>query len=248
MNDVFGCTRTVVKSRYALITPDGAVASLVPGWTNARVVVCLSPALGGPRFTQMHITLAVDGIGAGNTGRNQYFFYVIEGSASITMAERLHRLEVGGYAYLPPNTDLQVKSRAAGTKLLVFQKPFVPSAGEARPASLVAHERDVPGQLVPGTVEARRQPLLPDSPAFDMAADLLTFPPGDAPAFVETHVMEHGLLMLRGQGLWRFDQDYHPVKAGDVIWVGAYCPHWFVATGSTPANFISYRDVNRDPM
>jgi glyoxylate utilization-related uncharacterized protein len=33
--------------------------------------------------------------------------------------------------------------------------------------------------------------------------------------FVETHIMEHGLLMLKGQGVYRLDADYYPVRAGE---------------------------------
>ena len=40
----------------------------------------------------------------------------------------------------------------------------------------------------------------------------------------------------------------NPVKAGDVIWMASYCPQWFVAMGKTPASYIYYKDVNRDPM
>ena len=60
--------------------------------------------------------------------------------------------------------------------------------------------------------------------------------------------MEHGLLMLQGQGIYRLDADYHPVQAGDVIWMSAYCPQWFVAMGKTPASYIYYKDVNRAPL
>ena len=75
-----------------------------------------------------------------------------------------------------------------------------------------------------------------------------TYQPGATLPFVETHVMEHGLVMLSGQGVYRLDADYHPVQAGDVIWMAPYCPQWFVAMGKTPASYIYYKDVNRDPM
>jgi len=65
---------------------------------------------------------------------------------------------------------------------------------------------------------------------------------------VETHVMEHGLLMLAGQGIYRLDSDWHPVQAGDVIWMAPYCPQWFVAMGKAPASYIYYKDVNRSPQ
>lgn len=248
MSELFGFTRTVVKSRYALITPDGFVPSVVPGWKNGAVVVNISPAMGGPRFTQLHVTLAADGSGEGNTGANQYFIYVIQGAGRITLPDKQHRLEAGSYVYLPPGTDLQIKSGAADTQLLVFQKPFEPLAKTAKPGAIAGHARNVKSEPFLGNEDARLQVLLPDQPEFDLAVNIFTYQPGATLPFVETHVMEHGLMMLKGQGLYRLDQDYHPVRAGDVIWMASYCPQWFVAMGKTPASYIYYKDVNRDPM
>ena len=120
--------------------------------------------------------------------------------------------------------------------------------GIAKPAALVGHARDVKGQPFLGNEDARLQVLLPDQPAFDMAVNIFTYQPGATLPFVETHIMEHGMLILSGQGIYRLDNDWYPVKAGDVIWLGAYCPQWFVAMGKTPASYIYYKDVNRDPM
>jgi (S)-ureidoglycine aminohydrolase len=53
--------------------------------------------------------------------------------------------------------------------------------------------------------------------------------------------------MLTGQGIYRLDADWHPVQAGDVIWMAPYCPQWFVAMGKVPASYIYYKDVNRAP-
>jgi (S)-ureidoglycine aminohydrolase len=53
--------------------------------------------------------------------------------------------------------------------------------------------------------------------------------------------------MLAGQGVYRLDSDWHPVQAGDVIWMAPYCPQWFVAMGPAPASYIYYKDVNRAP-
>ena len=229
MHDLFGFTRTVVKPRYALITPDGFVNSHLPGWKNAVCVVNISPAMTGPRFTQLHITLEKDGVGEGNTGVNQYVIYVIEGAGTIDLAEKRHRLERGSYIYLPPGKDMVIKNgHAAAMKLLLFQKRHVLLKGVNAPATIVAHERDVKGQPFLGNDDARLQVLLPDHQAFDLAVNIFTYQPGATLPFVET--------------------DYHPVKAGDVIWMAAYCPQWFVAMGKTPASYIYYKDVNRDPM
>ena len=248
MADLFGFTRTVVKSRYALITPDGFVPSHLPGWKNCIVHVNVSPAMLGPRFAQLQVTFGAEGAGEGNTGANQYFIYVIEGAGSLGLAEKRHRLEAGSYVYVPPGKDLQFKSSGPHLKLLIFQKPYEPLTGLAMPMPLVANQKEIKGEPFLGNDDARLQVLLPDKPEFDMAVNIFTYQPGATLPFVETHIMEHGLLMLKGQGVYRLDADYYPVRAGDVIWMGSYCPQWFVAMGKSPASYIYYKDVNRDPM
>jgi (S)-ureidoglycine aminohydrolase len=247
MTELFGTTRNVVKGRYALLTPDTLVPSHLPGWEKALCQVLISPALGA-RFSQVLITLEKEGQCAGNTGANQYFVYVLEGAASILLDSRKHRLEAGGYAYLPSGQDVQIASGAPATRLVVFQKEYQPLRGVAKPAGFASHEREVKGQPRAGNDDGRLQALLPVHPAFDMAVNLLTCPPGAALSAVEAPVMERGLMILRGQGIYRLEADWHPVQAGDVIWTAPYCPQWFVAMGKTPAACIYYQDVNRDPM
>jgi len=55
-------------------------------------------------------------------------------------------------------------------------------------------------------------------------------------------------LMLQGKGIYRLGRDWHPVQAGDVIWIAAYCPQWFTAVGKEPARYLYYKDVGRDPL
>ena len=248
MTNLFGATRNVVTTRYALLTPAGFVASNLPGWDNAATVVMISPAMGAA-FCQYLITLAGDGTGRGNTGRMEYFAYVVEGSAGVTVDEKKHRLEAGSYAYIPPGKDMYFQGAGSGAKLLMFQKKYVPQADKSPgPEPIFAHEREVKGQPFLGNEDARLQALLPDKPAFDMAVNIFTYQPGATLPFVETHVMEHGLFMLKGQGVYRLDADHHPVQAGDAIWMAPYCPQWFVAMGKSPASYIYYKDVNRDPI
>jgi (S)-ureidoglycine aminohydrolase len=247
MPDPSGFTRTVVTLRYALLTPDGFVPSVLPGWKHAVVVVNISPALGA-RFTQLHVTLAAEGTGEGNTGPNQYFIYVIEGSGTITLPDKRHRLEAGSYVYLPPGTDMQIKSAVANLRLVVFQKRYEPLPDTDKPGVIVAHEREVKGQLLPGNGTARAQALLPNNLQFDLAVNILTCQPGAAPPVVETPSVERGVFLLKGQGTYRLDSDRCLVQAGDAIWMAPYCPQWFVATGQTAASHLCYQDVNRDPM
>jgi (S)-ureidoglycine aminohydrolase len=60
--------------------------------------------------------------------------------------------------------------------------------------------------------------------------------------------MEHGLLLLDGQGIYRLGERWYPIQAGDAIWMGPYCPQWFAAIGKNPARYLYYKDVNRDPL
>ena len=228
MTELFGATRNVVKSSYALLTPSGFVTSFLPGWENATCVVLISPAMGA-RFCQFLITLGKEGHGRGNTGKTEYLAYVLEGSASITLDAKRQRLEAGSYVYIPPGKDIHFQGSNA--QLLVFQKQYKPLTGTPAPDVLVGQQNEVKGQPFLGNEDARLQVLLPDTPGFDMAVNIFTYQPGATLPFVETHVMEHGLWMLAGQGVYRLDADYHPVQAGDVIWMAPYCPQWFVAMG-----------------
>ena len=94
---------------------------------------------------------------------------------------------------------------------------------------------------------ARLQTLLPVDPRFDLAMNIFTYRPGATLPFVETHIMEHGLLMLAGQGVYRLEDSYYPVQAGDAIWMAPYCPQWFVAMGDAPASYLYYKDIHRLP-
>lgn len=247
MNTLFGFTRDVVRKRYALRTPSGFVRSCLPGWRNATCIVQISEAMGA-KFCQLLITMQKGGEGRGNTGGLEFLVYVLAGRCVARLGDKRHRLETGSYVYLPPENEFTFGQARPGTQLLIFQKRFEPLAGEAKPGLIVGHERKVPGQPFLGNEDARLQVLLPDKPEFDMAVNIFTYQPGATLPFVETHIMEHGLVMLQGQGIYRLDSDWHPVQAGDVIWMAPYCPQWFVAMGKAPASYIYYKDVNRLPL
>ena len=154
MPDPFGFTRNIVRQRYALLTPSGFVPSYLPGWQKAVCHVLISPAMGA-RFSQLFITLESDGQCMGNTGSNQYFIYLVEGTASILLDERRHRLEAGSYVYLSAGMDVQLKSGGPATRVLIFQKPYEPLPGTMKPVAFVGHERDIKGQPFLGNEDAR---------------------------------------------------------------------------------------------
>ena len=56
----------------------------------------------------------------------------------------------------------------------------------------------------------RVRSLMPDGPAYDFAVNTMTYDPGAALSMVEIHVMEHGLLMLEGGGIYRLGDSWYP--------------------------------------
>jgi (S)-ureidoglycine aminohydrolase len=242
MNPRLGLTRNVIKPSYALVTPDGYVASAFPGWSGCTAHVLVSAAMGA-RFSQYLVSLGTDGRGTGTTGAAEWFLYVVSGAARVNGTS----LDDGGFAFLPPETRFEVTGAAPGTTLVAFTKAYEPLAGHDVPAPFTGHERDVTETPFLGDPHARLKVLIPDTPAVDMAVNIFTYDPGATLPFVETHVMEHGMLFLAGGGVYRLDADWHPVTRGDALWIAPYCPQWFIAAGPRPARYIYYKDVNRLP-
>ena len=83
---------------------------------------------------------------------------------------------------------------------------------------------------------------------FDFAVNTMTFQPGASLPMVEVHIMQHGLLMLDGGGIYQLGECWYPVTAGDFIWMAPYCPQWFGAIGKSPARYLIYKDWNRHPL
>ena len=243
MNPKIGLTRNIIRRNYAVITPDGQVASALPGWTKCKAHVLISTALGA-RFGQWLVDLEKGGRGRGEAENDELLFYVVAGAGKLNAQP----LSTGGYGYVPPGDGYDFASTTAGTQVLVFRKNYEPLDGAEPPVFFVGHENDVAETPFLGDPHARLKTLIPDPPGADMAVNIFTYDPGATLPFVETHVMEHGMLFLGGSGVYRLGDDWHPVQAGDAIWIAPYCPQWFIAAGPSPARYIYYKDVNRTPL
>ena len=149
----------------------------------------------------------------------------------------------GSYAYLPAGQGRVVCYAAA--RAVVIEKPYQALAGVDAPALLTGAEESAPAEALNGDPWLMVRKLLPDNPAFDFAVNTMEYAPGASLPMVEIHVMEHGLLMLAGGGIYRLDDRWYPVAAGDFIWMGPYCPQWFGALGKSPAKYLIYKDWNR---
>jgi len=244
MSELFGATRTKISSRHALIAEDGHVPSALPGFQNATPYFLISPALGAG-FTQLLIRFDAGGRAAFAADETETALYVQAGKVTVKIGSQKKRLGVGGYAFASAGQPLEFSAATKDAAATLFRKKFEPLAGFDLPSTIFGNAADVKGQPFLGNPRARLKVLLPDDLRYDFAMNVFTYEPGATLPFVETHLMEHGLLMLEGQGIYRLEESYYPVTAGDVIWMAPYCPQWFVAMGDAPASYLYSKNVNR---
>jgi len=241
-----GHTRSVRRHNHALFTPDTFVRAPLPGMNKATAIVHAAPAIGAA-FTQYTADLESGGCLGGLAPSCERFVYVVDGSISIEFSGEQHTLVKNDYAYLP--AKLHHSSVAVGeSRVAVIEKPYVNLEGVRAPAAFVGRESSVASEPLEGDESMRVRHLLPDDVAFDCAVNTMTYEPGASLPMVEIHVMEHGLLMLEGGGIYRLDEDWYPVAAGDFIWMAPYCPQWFGALGKAPSRYLIYKDWNRHPL
>ncbi len=212
--------------------------------TRAVAIHHCGPALGA-RFWQYTAEMEAGGTLA--PSQAQRFLYVVEGEVTIELDNPPEDLKAGSFAYLPEQTKHRVCSKTQA-RIAVIEKPYVVLAGVASPPALVGHEASVASQSLMGDEAVQVRSLLPADIAFDFAVNTMTYDPGASLSMVEIHVMEHGLLMLQGEGIYRLGDCWYPVQAGDFIWMRAFCPQWFGALGKTAAKYLIYKDWNRSPL
>jgi (S)-ureidoglycine aminohydrolase len=232
---------------HVLITPDSHVWAPLPGWRKATAAVHISPQMGA-RFTQATVVMEGEATSGAASPGVERVIYPLEGRLRLTIADGSPRVvEPGDFAYLPADRPHEIAA-AAPSRIVLFEKTYSKLAGAASPEPVVGRVADAEGVPFMGDEDARLQTLLPTDEQFDLAVNVFTYQPGAALPQVEIHVMEHGLLMLDGAGVYRLGDSWYPVQAGDIIWMRSYCPQWFVAMGKEPARYLYYKDVNRDPL
>jgi (S)-ureidoglycine aminohydrolase len=239
-----GATRSSLKSDHLLQTPDTFVRTPLPGADSVEFIVHAAPRLGAA-FTQM--TAEFSAGGALGPAPGQRFLYVLAGAVALEISNRNHVLGAGGYAYLPQGAAHNVRATVAA-RVAVIEKPYDPRDGGPEPEVVVGNESAVMDVPLMGDPALRVRPLMPDGPSYDFAVNTMTYDPGAALSMVEIHVMEHGLLMLEGCGIYRLSDSWYPVEAGDFIWMAPYCPQWFGALGKKPAKYLIYKDWGRHPL
>jgi (S)-ureidoglycine aminohydrolase len=173
----------------------------------------------------------------------QRFLYVIAGSVTVEGK----KLGPRGYAYSPSGTSHSVRANKP-SRVVIIEKAYQPLPSIAAPKPIISSEDDVTPHALNDDPDLQVKCLLPDEMSFDFAVNTMVYQPGAALSQVEMHIMEHGLIMLEGGGIYRLGDSWYPVTAGDFIWMGPWCPQWFGAIGKKPAKYLIYKDWNRHPL
>jgi len=241
--------RSVVKrANYAVIEPDGIVKNTVPGFEGCDVTILASPKLGAS-FVDYLVTVHADGknaLGFG-TGEEEVLFYVMEGSLTVK-ADKKYEMKQGGYVYCPPGTKLYFENKSGqDVRAFLYKRIYNHIAGH-QPYVVTGNMEEKEWMDYEGMTDVRVKDFLPTNDlAFDCNLHILTFKPGACHGYVETHVQEHGAYCLSGEGMYNLDNDWIPVKKGDYLFMGAYCPQACYAVGrGEEFAYVYSKDCNRD--
>jgi (S)-ureidoglycine aminohydrolase len=239
-----GETRSARRADHLLLTPDTFVRAPLPGMKKCMAVVHVGPAIGAA-FTQYTAEFEPSGELGGTSA--QRFLYVLDGGVKIESKGKKSELGPRGYAFFPEGAAHRVTA-AKASRVAVVEKSYQAVAAVKSPSVIVSSEDEVSSHALGDDPDLRVKCLLPDEMSFDFAVNTMVYQPGAALSMVEMHVMEHGLLMLEGGGIYRLGDAWYPVRAGDFIWMGPWCPQWFGAIGKKPAKYLIYKDWNRHPL
>ena len=244
--------RAMFTESFAFI-PRGCFSDIVtiylPHWQGTKMWLIARPMTGfSETFSQYVMEVAAGGgseMPDADMGA-EHFLFVTEGAMDLTINGAKHSLTAGGYAFIPPSTKWMLKA----TKTAHFhwiRKRYQQVDGVEIPPAFVTNEKDHPITMMPDTGGAWGTTRFVD-PAdirYDAHVNIVTFQPGGVIPFEETHVMEHGLFVLEGKAVYKLNQTWVEVEAGDFMWLRAYCPQACYAAGPGPFRYLLYKDVNR---
>jgi (S)-ureidoglycine aminohydrolase len=248
--------RAMFREAYAVLprgTMRDIVTSRLPFWEDTRLWVLARPLSGFAETFSQYIVEVNPGGGSDRPELDpqaECVLFLVEGQVLLSIGEDEHKLETGGYAYLPAGSSWTLHN--AGADPAVFhwiRKAYEAVEGLGTPPAFVTSDNEVRPIPMPGTDGrwATSRFADPDDLRHDMHVNIVTFQPGASIPFAETHVMEHGLYVLEGKAVYRLNEDWVEVQEGDFMWLRAFCPQACYAGGPGPFRYLLYKDVNRHP-
>ncbi|MBN9065986.1 MAG: (S)-ureidoglycine aminohydrolase [Rhizobiales bacterium] len=246
--------RAVFTEAYAVI-PKGTMRDIVtsplPFWEKTRAWIIARPLSGFAETFSQYIMEVAPGGGSERPELDpeaEGVFFVVEGELVVSVGGRKHVMKPGGYAYLPPSSGWTVRNEgAAPARFHWIRKAYEKVDGIDVPEPIFANEADIEPSPMPDTEGrwATTRFVDPADMRHDMHVTIVTLKPGAVIPFPETHVMEHGLYVLEGKAVYRLNQDWVEVEAGDYMWLRAFCPQACYAGGPGNFRYLLYKDMNR---
>ncbi len=246
--------RAVFTEAYAVIPKrefSDIVTSYLPGWDQTRLWIIARPLSGFAETFSQYIMEVQPGGGSDrpepDSGAEGVLF-VVEGEVTVTLAGKNHDMKPGGYAFLPPSSGWTLRNNGKATaRFHWIRKAYEKAEGVDVPEPIFTNENDIAPNPMPDTEGrwATTRFVDPLDLRHDMHVTIVTFEPGGIIPFPETHVMEHGLYVLEGKAVYRLNQDWVEVQAGDYMWLRAFCPQACYAGGPGKFRYLLYKDVNR---
>jgi (S)-ureidoglycine aminohydrolase len=246
--------KAVFTDAYCVI-PKGCFSSILtsflPGWTKTHLWLIARPMSGFSETFSQYVMEVAPGGGSDTPDPEplaESVLFVTDGLIQLTIAGQSYELDAGGYAYIPARTPWTLRAEGhAPARFHWIRKLYEPSPGLPAPQPFVTSDREIAPTPMPDTMGrwATTRFADPDDLSHDMHVNIVTFQPGGLIPFEETHVMEHGLYVLEGKAVYKLNQDWVEVEAGDFMWLRAYCPQACYAGGPGPFRYLLYKDVNR---
>jgi len=246
--------RAVFTDAYAVI-PKGSmrdiVTSFLPFWDGTRLWVISRPLSGFAETFSQYIMEVQPGGGSDQPETDkdaEGVLFVVEGSIAISFNGVKYELIEGGYAYLPAGLIWKLRNESdAIAKFHWIRKSYQHVDGIDKPEPLVTNAKDIEPTPMPDTDGkwTTTRFVDPSDLRHDMHVTIVTLQPGAVIPFCETHVMEHGLYVLNGKAVYRLNQDWVEVEAGDYMLLRAFCPQACYAGGPDAFQYLLYKDVNR---
>jgi (S)-ureidoglycine aminohydrolase len=171
--------------------------SVLPGRPGCTISFQTSPAVGARLAQALLILPAGAGTDAPVDNGLEHFFYVQKDSLTVKIGGRETALPPGGYVYVPAGTPFTLNSLCAKEARAVWVKrPYQSAPGVPAPGVILGHRDD-----------ARREDNGPRWRSFllgnkalsmDFEMNIIWYAPGAHFWCIETHIMEHGMVMLQG--------------------------------------------------
>jgi (S)-ureidoglycine aminohydrolase len=240
------CRCVNIPGSYMIFPRANRVEHQIPGFKGVQAQVLATPQLGA-KFVQHELLVEANGGTDHPVDQNfEQFLFVQEGEIDLHVSgKNQKKMMQGSFCWLPPQQPYEFVNKGDSmSRVIWIRRRFLEIPGVSIPEAIIAHESDVQANPTDTYMEQHLTPY--EQIGFDMGINLQTFDPGSYFSFVESHVMEHGLYMLSGRGIYWLNHDYIEVQKDDFIYMAPFCPQFYYSTGWEKSSYLLYKDVNRD--